>query len=263
MEVELQRGPDLLLQPVLHDHDAVAHGHGLDLVMGDVDDGGLEPIMEFFQLHPHLHPQLGIQVGEGLVEEEDLGLAHDGPAYGDPLALPAGKGFGLAVQELLDVQDFRRVLDPLVDLGLGKLPQGETESHVLINGHVGVKGVVLEDHGNVPVFGGKVVDHLVVDEDIPGGDVLEAGHHAQGGRLAATAGADQDHELFVRDLQVEIPHRLDLAEMLVQLLHQHLGHILTPLVRRSCRRHGVSKERVYQSRRDEPEVAREGADSNE
>jgi hypothetical protein len=42
--------------------------------------------------------QLGIEVGQRLVEQEDLGLAHDGAADGDALALAAGKRLGLALQ---------------------------------------------------------------------------------------------------------------------------------------------------------------------
>ncbi len=41
-------------------------------------------------LGPHLHPQLGVQVAQWLVHQEHRGLAHDGPAHGDPLALAAG-----------------------------------------------------------------------------------------------------------------------------------------------------------------------------
>ena len=38
---EFQRGADLLDAAGLHDHDLVGHGHGLHLVVGDVDGRGL------------------------------------------------------------------------------------------------------------------------------------------------------------------------------------------------------------------------------
>ena len=42
-------------------------------------------------LDPHLHAQLGVEVRQRLVEQEDLRLAHDGAADRDALALAAGE----------------------------------------------------------------------------------------------------------------------------------------------------------------------------
>ena len=44
--VEVAGGVDLLEQAVLEQGDAVAHGHGLDLVVGDVDGGGAEAALQ-------------------------------------------------------------------------------------------------------------------------------------------------------------------------------------------------------------------------
>ena len=46
----------------------------------------------------HGDAQLGIEVGERLVEQEHLGLAHHGAGHGDALALAAGKLARLAVE---------------------------------------------------------------------------------------------------------------------------------------------------------------------
>ena len=53
--------------------------------------------MEFFQFDAHLHAQLGIQVGERLVEQEHLRMTNDGAAKRDALALTAGKLARLAL----------------------------------------------------------------------------------------------------------------------------------------------------------------------
>ena len=39
-------GADLLDEAVLHDDDAVAQGHGLGLVVGDVDEGGVDALAQ-------------------------------------------------------------------------------------------------------------------------------------------------------------------------------------------------------------------------
>ena len=89
--VEIERRADLLDDAVMHHDDLVGHGHGLDLVVGDVDRGGLQPLMQLLDLGAHLHAQFGVEIGERLVEQKHLRIAHDGAAHGDALALAAGK----------------------------------------------------------------------------------------------------------------------------------------------------------------------------
>jgi hypothetical protein len=78
----------------VHHHDLVRHGHGLDLVVRHVHGRGREPLVQGLDLGAHLHPELGVEVGERLVEEEHLRVAHDGAAHGDALALPPRAGAG-------------------------------------------------------------------------------------------------------------------------------------------------------------------------
>ena len=75
--------------------------------------------LQRLDLDTHLHAQLGIEIGQRLVEEEDRRLAHDGPAHGDALALAAGKLARLAVEIGLELQHLRRLADALGDLRLG------------------------------------------------------------------------------------------------------------------------------------------------
>ena len=95
---------------------AVAHGHGLHLVMGDVNHGGAQLFVQPAQLNAHVHPQRGVQVGQWFVKQKHLGLAHNGPAYGHPLALAARQLFGVTAQQLGDAQDLCGAFDLLVTL---------------------------------------------------------------------------------------------------------------------------------------------------
>jgi hypothetical protein len=47
--------------------------------------------VQLADLGAHLHAHLGVQVGQRLVEQERLGLAHDGAAHRHALALAAGQ----------------------------------------------------------------------------------------------------------------------------------------------------------------------------
>ena len=201
--VEVARGVDLLQEPVLEQRDPVAHGHGLDLVVGDVDGGGAEPALQRGDLGAGLHAQLGVEVGQRLVHEEALRLAHDRPAHRDALALPAGQRLGLAVEVVGEVEDLRGLLDAGADLGLVHAGDLQREAHVVRDGHVRVEGVVLEDHRDVAVLRRDVGDVAVADADRAAVDLLEAGEHPQAGRLPASGGADQDEELAVGDVEVQ------------------------------------------------------------
>ena len=105
--VQVLRGIDLLDEAVLHNDDAGAHGHGLGLVMGNIDEGGLQALMQLGDLGAHLHAQLRVQVGERFVHQEDLRIADDGAAQSDALTLAAGERLRLTVEKLLDAQDLR------------------------------------------------------------------------------------------------------------------------------------------------------------
>ena len=97
-----------------------------------------------------------------------------------------------------------RLLDAAVDLVLLDLAQLQAEGEVVVHAHVRVERVALEHHRDVAVLRRHVVDDPVADEEAPVADLLEAGHAAQRGRLAAARGADQDEELAVLDLEVQV-----------------------------------------------------------
>ena len=65
-----------------HDRHPGGHGHGLDLVVGDVDDGGADPLVELDELDAGLGPELGVEVRQRLVHQEHLGPARRTPGPG-------------------------------------------------------------------------------------------------------------------------------------------------------------------------------------
>src|SRR5660397_175969 len=67
-----------------------------------------------------------------------------------------------------------------------------------------VEGVVLEDHGHVSIFGGRIVDDAAPNADGAPGDIFQTGDHAEGSCLAASRRTYKDHELAVLDLEIEI-----------------------------------------------------------
>ena len=60
--------------------------------------------------------------------------------------------------------------------------------------------------------------------DAAGGDALQPRDHPQHGGLAAPRGTDEDHELPVRNLQVDAVDRHHRAEVLGDTFQRELGH---------------------------------------
>ena len=207
MVEDLLRGGDLLDDAVLHDHDTVTEGHGLGLVVGDVDEGALDLVAQLDELGTHLVTQLGVQVGQRLVHQEDLRITHDGAADGDALTLAARKRLGLTVEVLGDAQDLGSGANLAVDLVLGDLLELKRKRHVLVHRHIGVQSIALEHHGNVAVLGCHVVDALAVDEHVARSDVLQASNHAHRRGLTAARRANENDKLLVMHGEVKVLHR--------------------------------------------------------
>ena len=87
------------------DDDAVGQCHRLDLVVGDIDDRGLHLPVQALDFRAHLGAQLGIEIGERLVEQEDIGMTNDGAAHSDPLTLASGELARLAVEQAVESQN--------------------------------------------------------------------------------------------------------------------------------------------------------------
>ena len=96
--VQVLGGIHLLHNAVLHNNDTAGHGHSFGLVMGNVDEGCLQSLMQLRDLSTHGNAQLGVQVGQGFVEQADLRLTDDSTSQSNTLALTAGQSLRLAVQ---------------------------------------------------------------------------------------------------------------------------------------------------------------------
>src|SRR4051794_4284977 len=83
--IELRPGADLLDGAVTHDRDAVAEGHGLGLIVRDIDARFRPGTVERQHVLPRLIAQLGVEVGERFVIEIDVGVTHHCPREGNAL----------------------------------------------------------------------------------------------------------------------------------------------------------------------------------
>jgi hypothetical protein len=225
--VELERLAALLDHAVAHHDDLVGHRHRLDLVVSHVHRRRLEALVQLLQLGAHRHPQLGVEVGERLVEEEDLRVAHDAAPHRDALPLAAGKLARIAVEQVGEPEDRGGLRHARVDLGARALGEQHAEGHVVAHLHVRVERVVLEDHGDVALLRRHVVHDLAADLDLAAADLLEPRDHAQQRRLAAPRGADQHRELAVGDVDVDAADHVGAAEVFMDVEDVDGGHLFS------------------------------------
>ena len=151
-----------------------------------------------------VHPQRGVEVRQRLVKQEYLGLAHDGAANGNPLALATGQGLRRTGQIFGDMQHVGGGAHTAVDFVRRQLALFQPESHVVVDGHMRVEGIGLEHHGHATLRRRNVIHPHIADIDIPAGDFLEPGDHPQQRGLAATGRADEHHEFAIVNGEIDI-----------------------------------------------------------
>ena len=180
--------------------------------------------MQLADFGAHLHAELGVEVRERLVEEEDARIAHDGAPHRHALSLAARQGARIAVEIGRQPQHLGGAFHARVYFGARHLPHPKREGHVRADGLVGVERVVLEHHRDVPARGREVVHHRLVDRDGPAGDALEPRDHPKKRGLAASRWPDEHDEFPIGDVDVEPVDHLDRAIALPQIADRHLSH---------------------------------------
>jgi hypothetical protein len=107
----------------------------------------MDLVVEAPQPPPELHPHLGVQCPEGLVQQQHLRLHRQGPGESHPLALPPREVGGPALRQLLHADEGEELVDhspfALAVEGVGE---------VLPHGHVRKEGVVLENEADPPLL---------------------------------------------------------------------------------------------------------------
>jgi hypothetical protein len=134
-------------------------------------------LLDLAQLAPEAQADLGVEGGERLVEEEDLGLTGEGARQGHALLLAARELVGVAGLQAGQACQRHHLGDPLAQAPLRPARHAQAEGDVLPHRHGGEEGVRLEDDAHTPAPRGHAVDHVFVEEDLAGVGNLEAGDH--------------------------------------------------------------------------------------
>ena len=150
--------------------------------------------------------QLGVEVGQRLVQQDHGRAVDQGACDRHALLLAAGELVREAVAEVAEAEVAERRVDALADLGGGDLAQLETVADVVGDGLVRPEGVGLEHQAEVAFLGrhlearGGVEHGAVLDPDRPPVWKLESGDRPQQRRLAAARRPEQRHDLALGEL---------------------------------------------------------------
>ena len=87
------------------------------LVVGDIDEGDAGAALQALQFHAHLFAELGVEVRQRLVEQEDFRLDHEAPRQCHALLLAAGQLVRIALLQAGQIDQRQCVGDPLLGLG--------------------------------------------------------------------------------------------------------------------------------------------------
>ena len=217
-----------LLQAALAEHaDLVADGEGFFLVVGDQDGAGAARLEDVAHFAAQAAAQLHVQVGEGLVEQQQARLRRQGAGQRDTLLLAAGEFVRVALAQVAELDQIEQLAGDALALGV----LADAEGDVLRHGQVREQRVVLEDHADAPRFRrlgeAGAGDHFARQADLALADRLETGDGAQGGGLAAAGGAEQATDVAGVQVQVELLNdhlALITAGQVVQLKQQFGRH---------------------------------------
>ncbi len=213
--IDLERRPVLLHASEIHDRDLVRQRQRLGLVVGDVDESDPGAALQFLELGAHALAQLGVEIGQRLVEQQDVGLDHQRAGERNALLLAAGQLARIAGFEPREIHQRQRLLDLAARLGGRDFPDLEAEHDVLEHVLVRPDRVVLEHHAHAARFrrhhrtGRRQEPAVDLDGAAVGRHV--AGDQPQRRGLAAAGRAEQRDEGIVLDLDIDVGHRRDVA----------------------------------------------------
>ena len=233
-------GPSLQDAAAHHHCHAVRHGERFGLIVGDIDEGGLQATVQFGDFRAHVDAQGGVEVGERLIHQKGGRVAHKGAAKGSALALAARQLAGFALQKGGDLERLGCLADLVHQslvagagneraddrqaLGAGEVAQPERCGHVLGDGQVRVERVGLKDHGEVAIRRTDAGHVLTADDDAPGIGAFEPCKDAQERGFAAAGRANEGDELALGNGQVDTGQDRHIAKGLGDRGKLDLGH---------------------------------------
>ena len=134
---------------VAHHRRPIAHRHRLDLVVGDVQRGDAEPLLEGDDVGCASRCEVGVEARQRLVHQQQLRLANDRPPDRRPLLLAARQLAGWRSSTSVRCSILATSSTLRLDDRLARPSPAGARTDVLAHRHVRVEHVALEHHRHV------------------------------------------------------------------------------------------------------------------
>ena len=220
--------------PAVHDDDAVGKRHRLGLVVGDVDRRDAEAALQGADILAQLLAQFGVEIGERLVEKQDVRLDDERASERDALLLTAGELARIAFAERGEIDQVENAPSTRRrDLVARNAPHLEAEGDIGFDGHVRKQRVGLEHQADIAVLGRQAVDAPLAEADLAAVGLAMPAIIRKHGRLAASRRPEKRDEFAVGDIEIEIRRRPRVAlKRLAESTRRTRAMICSPAMRR-------------------------------
>src|SRR5512133_165652 len=223
--VELLRRRDLDDRAQIHDGDPVRDVAHDRQVVGDEEVRQRELRLELLEEVDDLRLDRDVERRDGLVGDDEVGVDRERAGDPDPLALTARElvrkaraGVGREPDGLQQLANPPRHVAPSRQaVDLHRLTDDPSDAVPRVQR----RERVLEDHLHPAAKSpdgslAPLSDVLAIEEDSASGRLVEAQDRAADGRFSAPGFADEPERLAPLDLQRDVVHRLDVADVAVQ-----------------------------------------------
>src|SRR6266851_591677 len=193
--VDLLRGADLRDAHAIENDDAIGHDHRFLPVMRDMHGGDAEGLLQCLDLVAHLLSDPRVEIGQRLVEQQDLRIDGQRAAECDALPLTAGECRYLAHAEPVEPQHHEQLSHSPSDLSAADAPQFQAVTDVLRHRHVRPERIGLEHHRDVALVRRQPGDVAAANRYRAAYYGDEPANGAQQGGLAAARRSQKRYEL--------------------------------------------------------------------
>ncbi len=196
-------GAELLLSAFAYHHDSVCHRHCLFEIMSCIHHRLIDLFLESFQFPGHLLTDLGIQVGQRLVEQQNPGATDQGPPNGHSSQFSAAESLRQAIEDMSDPQVLRDLPDLAIDLLRWDPSQSKRIGKILVGGQMRVKGHILKDHRYIAFPRRDFIDAFLTEVDIALIRSLQTGNQTEQRCLPCSGRTEQAEELPRIDMETD------------------------------------------------------------
>ncbi len=209
---------------VVDDLEVIAEPLGLVHEVRGEDDG-LALAQQHAQLLPHLVARLRIEAGGRLVEEDEVGIVHQGAREHEASLHAAGELLDAAVGARFQRREFQQPRDARLHLRAAQPEIAPVDDQVLAHGEIRIEVVDLRHHAHPDATLPRGLGNRESQQaDAARVRAREPEQHAKRGGLARAVGTQQPVALAARDLQVDARHHLAPAIPLANAARRKNGH---------------------------------------